>query len=110
MAVRDSRLSERSKWTLVKEVVEVESGKFNYRPELAPPSALRRVHGAKLLIAKLDPLPVRGLNREPDGGWCRFEAVELPQANRLTLHAIAEFAHEAKAIPVLAAEKARGRS
>ncbi len=43
-------------WKIVAEVVEVESGKDNERPELAKAMRLCRLHGATLLVAKLDRL------------------------------------------------------
>ncbi len=43
-------------WQLVAEVVEVESGKRNDRPKLAEALPLCRLHGATLIIAKLDRL------------------------------------------------------
>ena len=103
------------KWKLVEEVVEVESGKRNDRPELTRALALCRVHGAKLLIAKLDRLArnvafIANLME----ACVEFEAVDLPQANRLTLHVMAALAeYEAKAISdrtkaALGAAKARG--
>src|SRR6201996_47906 len=44
-------------WSLVAEVVEVESGKrADNRPKLAEALSLCRLHGATLIIAKLDRL------------------------------------------------------
>jgi DNA invertase Pin-like site-specific DNA recombinase len=103
------------RWKLVEEVIEVESGKRKDRPELLRALALCRVHGAKLLIAKLDRLArnVAFIANLMEAG-VEFEAVDLPQANRLTLHVMAALAeHEAAAISArtkaaLAAAKARG--
>ena len=46
-------------WRLVAEVVEIESGKRNDRPKLAEALRLCRLHGAVLIIAKLDRLSLR---------------------------------------------------
>ena len=43
-------------WRLVAEVVEVESGKRSDRPKLGEALRLCRLHGATLIIAKLDRL------------------------------------------------------
>jgi DNA invertase Pin-like site-specific DNA recombinase len=102
-------------WTLVQEVVEVESGKRNDRPALASALSLCRIHGCKLLVAKLDRLArnVAFISALMEAG-VEFEAVDLPQANRLTVHIMAAMAeHEAGAISArtkaaLAAAKARG--
>ena len=66
-------------WALLEEVVEVESGKRNDRPELARALALCRIHGAKLLIAKLDRLArnVAFIANLMEAG-VEFEAVDLP--------------------------------
>jgi DNA invertase Pin-like site-specific DNA recombinase len=103
------------RWTLVQEVVEVESGKRSDRPKLAEALRLCRVHNAKLLIAKLDRLArnVAFISNLMESG-VEFEAVDLPQANKLTVHIMAAMAeHEAAAISArtkaaLAAAKARG--
>ena len=102
-------------WTLEQEIVEVESGKRNDRPALASALSLCRIHGCKLLVAKLDRLArnVAFISALMEAG-VEFEAVDLPQANRLTVHIMAAMAeHEACAISVrtkaaLAAAKARG--
>ena len=102
-------------WTLVQEVVEVESGKRNDRPALANALSLCRIHNAKLLVAKLDRLArnVAFISALMESG-VEFQAVDLPQANRLTVHIMAAMAeYEATAISArtkaaLAAAKARG--
>jgi DNA invertase Pin-like site-specific DNA recombinase len=102
-------------WQLVGEVVEIESGKRNDRPKLSEALRLCRLHGATLIIAKLDRLArnVAFVSNLMESG-VEFVAVDFPQANRLTIHILAAVAeHEAQAISVrtkaaLAAAKARG--
>jgi DNA invertase Pin-like site-specific DNA recombinase len=102
-------------WSLVAEVVEVESGKRNDRPKLAEALRLCRLHGATLVIAKLDRLArnVNFVSNLMESG-VDFVAVDFPQANRLTVHILAAVAeHEAEAISsrtkaALQAAKARG--
>src|SRR5712691_147892 len=104
-------------WRIVAEFTEVESGKRKDRPTLAEALAACRVHGAKLIIAKLDRLArnVAFVSALMDAG-VEFEAVDFPQANRLTIHIMAAVAeHEAKAISdrtkaALASARARGVS
>jgi len=103
------------KWTLVAEVVEVESGKRNDRPKLAEALRLCRVYNAKLLIAKLDRLSrnVLFISNLMESG-VKFVAVDMPEATDMTIHILASVAQgEAKAISdrtrtALAAAKARG--
>ena len=100
---------------MVQEVVEVESGKNSDRPELAKALSLCRIHRATLLVAKLDRLArnVAFISALMEAG-VKFVAVDLPQANELTVHIMAAMAeYEAKAISsrtkaALAAAKARG--
>jgi DNA invertase Pin-like site-specific DNA recombinase len=102
-------------WKMVSEVTEIESGKRNDRPALANALALCRVHGATLVIAKLDRLArnVNFISNLMESG-VEFTAVDFPQANRLTIHILAAVAeHEAVMISsrtkaALAAAKARG--
>lgn len=102
-------------WRIVAEFTEVESGKRKDRPKLADALAACRIHGAKLIIAKLDRLArnVAFVSALMEAG-VEFEAVDFPQANRLTIHILAAVAeHEAKAISdrtkaALAAAKRRG--
>jgi DNA invertase Pin-like site-specific DNA recombinase len=102
-------------WRLVAEVTEVESGKGSDRPKLAEALKLCRLHGATLVIAKLDRLArnVAFISNLMESG-VEFHAVDFPQANRLTVHILAAVAeHEAKAISertkaALAAAKRRG--
>ena len=103
------------RWRLVAEATEVESGKRNDRPKLAEALSLCRVHGATLIIAKLDRL-ARNVNFISNlmESTVEFTAVDFPQANRLTVHILAAVAeHEAAMISTrtkaaLAAAKARG--
>jgi DNA invertase Pin-like site-specific DNA recombinase len=104
------------RWTLVREVVEIESGKRNHRPAIAEALRLCRLHRATLIIAKLDRLArnVHVISSLMEFG-VEFVAVDFPQANRLTVHILAAVAeHEATMISArtkaaLAAAKARGR-
>lgn len=65
---------------------EVESGRRADRLELAKALHLVKVTGAKLVIAKLDRLSWKAalLLALRDGG-VRFKAVDMPQANDLTV-------------------------
>ncbi|RXH57660.1 recombinase family protein [Granulicella sibirica] len=104
------------KWTLVQEVMEVESGKKNDRPAIAEALRLCRLHKATLIIAKLDRLArnVHFISSLMESG-VEFIACDFPEANRLTVHILAAVAeHEASMISArtrsaLAAAKARGR-
>jgi DNA invertase Pin-like site-specific DNA recombinase len=103
-------------WQLMAKVVEVESGKKNDRLKLAEALRLCRLHGAILIIAKLDRLVrnVAFISNLMESG-VEFTAVDFPQANRLTVHILADVAeHEREMISrrtkdALAAAKARGK-
>jgi DNA invertase Pin-like site-specific DNA recombinase len=103
-------------WELLGEFTEVESGKRNDRPQLAAALAACRKHKATLVIAKLDRLArnVAFVANLMESG-VEFVAVDMPMANRLTIHILAAVAeHEREAISArtkaaLAAAKARGR-
>jgi DNA invertase Pin-like site-specific DNA recombinase len=103
-------------WRLVAEFTEVESGKDNDRPQLAAALATCRLHGARLVIAKLDRLSRNAafLLTLRDGG-AQFVAADMPDANELTIGIMAVIAEaERKAISArtkaaLAVAKARGR-
>uniref|UniRef100_UPI0013DE94B3 recombinase family protein n=1 Tax=Altericroceibacterium xinjiangense TaxID=762261 RepID=UPI0013DE94B3 len=80
-------------WQLLDEFVEIESGKRDdNRPELAAALAACRKHKATLVIAKLDRLArnVAFIANLMDSK-VEFLAVDLPTANRLTLHIMAAF-------------------
>ena len=85
---------------LIAEFTEVESGKRNDRPELERALALCRKEKAKLVIAKLDRLArnVAFISNLMESG-VDFVAVDMPDANRLTVHILAAVAeHERELI------------
>lgn len=102
-------------WELIGEFVEVESGKLDRRPQLQAALAHCDLTEATLIVAKLDRLSrnVAFLAALQDSGT-RFLAVDMPEANELTIHIMAAVAQaERKAISkrtkeALAAAKARG--
>ena len=110
-----SRFLTSRKAELLSEIVEIESGGRADRPKLAEALRLCRVHGATLLIAKLDRLArnVAFISNLMESG-VEFRAVDFPSANRLTIHILAAVAeHEAQMIrdrtrSALAAAKKRG--
>jgi DNA invertase Pin-like site-specific DNA recombinase len=102
-------------WQLVKEYVEVESGKNTDRPVLAEALKACRLYGAKLIIAKIDRLSrdahfLLGLEK----AGVDFVAADMPNANRLTVGIMAMLAEEerrmisARTKAALAAAKRRG--
>jgi len=102
-------------WKLVKEFVEVESGKNDERPILAQALKACRLYGAKLVIAKLDRLSrdahfLLGLEK----AGTDFVAADMPNANRLTVGIMAMVAQEERRMisertkAALAAAKKRG--
>ncbi|MGI4831109.1 MAG: recombinase family protein [Janthinobacterium lividum] len=102
-------------WTLLREIVEVESGKRNDRPALSEALRLCRQQKATLVIAKLDRLArnVHFISGLMESG-VEFLAVDMPSANRFVVHILAAVAEqEAEAISkrtkaALAAAKERG--
>ena len=103
-------------WTAIAAFTEVESGKRDdNRPELGRALAACRLHGATLVIAKLDRLSrnVAFIAALMDSG-VDFVAVDFPQANRLTVHILAAVAEHERAMisqrtkEAPAAAKARG--
>src|ERR687889_688275 len=78
------------RWKLIAEFVEVESGKRDDRPKLAEALALCRLHGATLVIAKLDRLSrdahfLLGLQK----AGVRFVAADMPEANEMVVSIMA---------------------
>lgn len=101
--------------TLLGRFTEVESGRNPDRPELAKALHLAKVTGAKLVIAKLDRLSRNAafLLALRDSG-VRFVAVDMPEANDLTVGVMALVAEQERAAiskrtkEALAVAKARG--
>jgi len=100
---------------LLAEYTEIETGRRTDRPKLAEALSACRLHRAVLIIAKLDRLArnVAFVSNLMESG-VEFEAVDFPQANKLTLHILAAVAeHETRLISertraALSAAKARG--
>jgi DNA invertase Pin-like site-specific DNA recombinase len=103
-------------WALLREYVEIESGKRADRPQLLAALAHAKATGATLIVAKLDRLSrnVAFIAALMESG-VEFVAADMPMANRLTVHVLAAVAeHEREAISArtkaaLAAAKARGQ-
>jgi DNA invertase Pin-like site-specific DNA recombinase len=80
-------------WRIVDEFKEVESSKRKDRPKLAKALAACRVHGAKLVIARLDRLARNAqfllTLKEAE---VEFVAVDMPDANHLTVGSMASVA------------------
>lgn len=88
------------RWAVIRELVEVESGKRADRPKLAEALSLCRLHGAVLLVAKLDRLSRNAafLFNLRDAG-VKFIAADMPEANEMTVGIMAVVAEgERKAI------------
>ena len=104
------------RWKLVKELIEVESGKdADNRPKLQAALEACRAFGAVLVIAKLD-----RLSRDPhfllglQKAGVKFVAADMPHANELTVGIMALVAKQEREMTAqrtreaLAAAKARG--
>ena len=102
-------------WKLVAEFTEIESGKRSERPKLAEAIKTAKKHKATLVIAKLDRLSrnVAFIANLMEAG-ADFVAVDMPHANKLTIHILSAVAeHEREMISqrtraALAAAKSRG--
>jgi DNA invertase Pin-like site-specific DNA recombinase len=82
-------------WQIVGEFTEVETGKRADRPALAKALAMCRLHGARLVIAKLDRLSRNAhflLGLKESG--VDFVAADMPNANRLTVGIMAMVAED----------------
>jgi DNA invertase Pin-like site-specific DNA recombinase len=103
-------------WQLLREYVEIETGKRNDRPQLAAALAHAKATGATVVIAKWDRLArnVAFTAALLESG-VEFVACDNPHATRFTIHILAAVAeHEAAMISArtraaLAAAKARGQ-
>lgn len=102
-------------WTLLEQVVEVESGKDTERQHLRRALSLCRLHGATLVVAKLDRLARNAafLLSLRDAG-VNFVVAGMPGANRLTVGVLAVVAQDElqqtseRTKEALQAAKARG--
>jgi DNA invertase Pin-like site-specific DNA recombinase len=102
-------------WQLLREYIEVETGKHADRPVLIEALHHCKVTGATLVIAKLDRLS-RDLEfiARLQKSSIKFVCTDMPEANELTIHLLAAVAqHERTMISrrtkeALAAVKARG--
>lgn len=103
------------RWSVIRELVEVESGSRDDRPKLAEALSLCRLHNATLVIAKLDRLSRDAaflMNLQKAG--VRFVAADMPEANEMVVGIMAVVAQaerkmiSARTKAALAAAKARG--
>lgn len=94
------RYVQQAKGELLAEFTEIESGKRNDRPELAAAILEAKRRHSTLVIAKLDRLArnVAFISNLMESA-ADFVAVDMPQANRLTVHIMAAIAeHEREMI------------
>ncbi len=107
------------KWKLIKEFVEVESGRRSDRPKLAEALAMCRAHRTALVVAKVDRLArsqnflSRILEAGVDVRFCDLPQIEGPTGRFLlqSMMAVAELEAgmiSARTKAALAASKARG--
>jgi DNA invertase Pin-like site-specific DNA recombinase len=104
-------------WELLREFVEVESGKSSSRLQLQEAMNECRRTGATLIIAKLD-----RLSRDPDfigmmmKGSIDFVACDMPEANKFTIRIMAALAEKERELisertkAALKAAQARGKT
>jgi DNA invertase Pin-like site-specific DNA recombinase len=103
-------------WQLLREYVEVESGKRNDRPQLATALAHANATGATVVIAKLDRLArnVAFISNLMESG-VECVVADMPMANRLTVHVLAAVAEQEREMisqrttAALGSAKARGK-
>ncbi|TXN79214.1 recombinase family protein [Methylobacterium sp. WL8] len=86
-------------WSVLAELVEVESGSRDDRPELYKALSLCRLHHATLVIAKLDRLSrdahfLLGLQK----AGVRFVAADMPEANEMVVGIMAVVAQAERAM------------
>lgn len=103
------------RWTLVEEFVEVETGRKSDRPKLGEALAACRLHGATLVVAKIDRLSRdAGFLINLQKSEVKFVAADNPHVNEMVVGILAIVADwEAKVISqrtreALAAARARG--
>lgn len=97
--------------SVVEHYTEVESGKNNHRPQLAAALQQARKTGARLVIAKLDRLSRNAaFVMELKASGVDFVAVDMPDANTLTIGIMAVMAqHEREVIASRTAAAAAAR-
>jgi DNA invertase Pin-like site-specific DNA recombinase len=107
-------------WSLIHEVVEVESGKRDSRPKLAEALDLCRIHGATLIIAKLDRLArnvaflLKIIDSGVDAVFCDLPQLPAGPVGRFMLQQMAAVAEleagliSARTKAALAAARERG--